>query len=288
MSNVTALSHDEPREQSYPVLRDRTRLGVLLPLCVFVALAIMCIVVAAFTSAQRANEVAIERDKKLFTKTIANRGAWSLRKLKSIIDSDAPAEANVPVDLDQVLQRVGSGLKTLIDHDFVLVTDASGHLVHSFIKRDSIGPDWLPAAFPELAPALAYLHGENRAAPNNLVWLTEPKQSANGSYAAEAAFLQMLMGRTAIIAGIVTGTGDAKTGGGKAPIVLTLQFIDDALLSDVGARLQLANLRKIGEEPIPAGDHVFSFHDQHSQAVMRFVWTPERPEIGRASCRERV
>ncbi len=274
MSNVTALSHDEPREQSNPALRDRARLGVLLPLCVFVAFAILCIVVAAFTSAQRANEVAIEHEQELFTKAIANRGEWSLRKLKSVIDSHTAFDRITPVDLDLVLQRVGSGLTALIDHDFVLVADASGQLAHSFIKRDSIGPDWLPAAFAELAPVLAYLHGDNRAAPDNLVWLTKPKQSADGSYVAEAAFLQALMGRAAIITSIVTG---AAGGDGKAPVVLTLQFVDDALLSDISGRLQLANLRKIGNEPIPTGDHIFDFHDQRSQTVTRFAWTPQRP-----------
>jgi diguanylate cyclase (GGDEF)-like protein len=249
-------------------------LGVVLPLCIMVAIAIACIVVAVLTAARRANEVAIEHEQELFTKAIANRGEWSLRKLKSVIDSDAAFDRIAQVDLDLVLQRVGSGLKTLIDHDFVLVADASGHLVHSFIKRDSIGPDWLPAAFPELAPVLAYLHGDNRTAPDNMTWLAEPKLFSDGSYVAAAAFLQVLMGRTAIIASVVT---HGPEGGSKAPIVLTLQFVDDALLSDIGGRLQLANLRKIGNEPIPAGDYVFSFRDRRSQAVTRLAWTPERP-----------
>ena len=58
VSTVTARSRSEPREQSTPALRNHTRLGVVLPLCVIVALAIVCIVIAALTSAQRANDVA--------------------------------------------------------------------------------------------------------------------------------------------------------------------------------------------------------------------------------------
>ena len=48
-----------PREKAKPTGWDRARLGVLVPLGVVVAVAIVCIVVAALTSAQRADEVAV-------------------------------------------------------------------------------------------------------------------------------------------------------------------------------------------------------------------------------------
>ena len=67
---------------------DRARLGVVVPLCVVVAVAIVCIVVAALTSAHRADEVALEHEKQLLTRAIANHGEWSLRQLESVIATD--------------------------------------------------------------------------------------------------------------------------------------------------------------------------------------------------------
>jgi sensor domain CHASE-containing protein len=54
---------------------------VLVPLGVVVAVAIICIVVAALTSARRADEVAIEREQALLARAIGNHGEWSLRRL---------------------------------------------------------------------------------------------------------------------------------------------------------------------------------------------------------------
>jgi hypothetical protein len=67
--------------RSKPTGWDRTRLGVLVPLGVVVAVAIICIVVAALTSARRADEVAIEREQALLARAIGNHGEWSLRRL---------------------------------------------------------------------------------------------------------------------------------------------------------------------------------------------------------------
>ena len=76
------------RERSKPAGWDRTRLGVLVPLGVVVAVAIVCIVVAALTSAQRADEVALERERQLLSRAIANHGEWSLLRLKSVAQSE--------------------------------------------------------------------------------------------------------------------------------------------------------------------------------------------------------
>src|SRR5688572_20879782 len=83
VSAVASLRADKPQENSKPTGWDRARLGVVLPLGVVVAVAIVCIVVAALTSAQRADEVAIEREKQLLMKGVVNRAEWSLRKLKT-------------------------------------------------------------------------------------------------------------------------------------------------------------------------------------------------------------
>jgi diguanylate cyclase len=273
LSNVTAASQEKSREQSNPARR--ARVGALLPLCIFVAFAILCIVVAAFTSAQRANEVAIEHEKELLVKAIANRAESSLRKLRFVTDSDAPDEQPAAANLDLVLQRVGVGLKAVIDHDYVVVVDGFGRLAHSFIKRNTLEADWLSAALPELAPTLAHLQGESRTAPGKAMWLSNPHPSAHNTFVPEAAFLHSMRDRVAIVTSIVTGGKD--NAGNQSPIVLTIQIIDEIFLADVGNRLLLANLRKTGEDDIPADDHVFTIRDLHDQPITQFAWTPRRP-----------
>ena len=278
MSAETALSFGELREPSTPSGWNRTHFGVVLPLCVIVAVAIVCIVVAALTSAQRANEVAIEHEKELFTKSIANRGEWSLRKLKTVIVSDEAGVRTAPVSIDEVHRRIGLSFKTLIDHDFILVVDASGQLVSSLINRDSVGPEWLPAAVPELAPMLAYLQGHSVVLPNKVIWLSEPKRSADGADVREAAFLQTLMGRLVIISSVVTSSSESSNpASSKSPLVLALLFVDDAVLADIGSRLQLENLRKIDDQLVTAENFTFNFVDQRDQTVAHFAWIPQRP-----------
>ena len=62
---------------------------MLVPLGVVVAVAIVCIVVAALTSAHRADEVALEHEQKLLTRAIVNHGEWSLRRLNIMRPSDS-------------------------------------------------------------------------------------------------------------------------------------------------------------------------------------------------------
>jgi len=76
-------------EKSKPAGWDRTHLGVVVPLCVVVAVAILCIIVAALTSAQRADDVALEWERQLLSRAVVNHGEWSLLRLKSAVQSNA-------------------------------------------------------------------------------------------------------------------------------------------------------------------------------------------------------
>ena len=53
VSEMAPLRSDGPRERTGRTDWDRARLGVVVPLCVVVSIAIICIVVAASMSAQR-------------------------------------------------------------------------------------------------------------------------------------------------------------------------------------------------------------------------------------------
>ena len=82
---MAPLRSDGPRERTGRTDWDRARLGVVIPLCVVVSIAIICIVVAALMSAQRADEVAVDRETQLLTRAIENRGDWSMRRLQTLV-----------------------------------------------------------------------------------------------------------------------------------------------------------------------------------------------------------
>ena len=88
MSAEAPRGHDEPRDNKKSAEWDRTHFGVVVPLGVVVVVAIVCIVVAALTSAHRADEVALANEQHLLTRSIATHGEWSLRRLHGIIAVD--------------------------------------------------------------------------------------------------------------------------------------------------------------------------------------------------------
>jgi diguanylate cyclase len=276
VSDVGVASRGEPRQQAKTTLYNNTLLRVVMPLCVIVALAIACIVIAALTSAQRANDVAVEHEKKLFQNAIVTRGDWSLKKIKTVLGTDAGENSTAPVDLKYALSRVGSGLRAMIDIDYILVIDSADKLARLFDNRSAGNEDWLPFALQQLAPALDFLHGHNKAVPDRVALLGEPKRSPDGSYVSEVAFLQVLDGRTAIVAGVALGSG-ARNAGGSAPIVLTIQFVDGAGWAAFGKQLQLENLRIVNAGEASAGDYEFNLSDHNGQSVVRFAWAPQRP-----------
>ena len=60
----------------------------MVPIGVIVAVAIVCIVVAVLSSAQRADEVAVQHEKKLFSRALSNYGERVLREVKSVAGSE--------------------------------------------------------------------------------------------------------------------------------------------------------------------------------------------------------
>lgn len=94
---------------------DRARLGVVVPIGVIVAVAIVCIVVTVLSSAQRADVVAVDHEKQLFSRALTNYGDRVLREVESVASSDGAIQ-NIRRSFDQewAKQRVG---ETYFDHD---------------------------------------------------------------------------------------------------------------------------------------------------------------------------
>ena len=65
---------------------DRGRLSVVMPIGVIVAVAIVCVVVAVLTSAQRADEVSLDHEQQLFKQAITTQGERVLREIESVAE----------------------------------------------------------------------------------------------------------------------------------------------------------------------------------------------------------
>jgi diguanylate cyclase (GGDEF)-like protein len=257
---------------------DRARLSVVIPISVMVAVAIVCVVVAVLTSAQRANEVAIEHEKRLFTKAIVNHGERVLRELESVAATDTATE-NIRGQLnrDWVQQHVGLRLKRFFDHDFVFVADPSDHLVYALLGRSSVEPKWFNSILPELAPTLDYLRGRAGERPNGAIRIFE---SAGGPDAQpnRAALVQKFLDRPAIVAAVRSVPIEPGASNVNAsPIVFSVRFIDEDVLAEIASRLQLSRLRTADNEPLADDDFAFELTDDRGTSLARFVWRPKRP-----------
>src|SRR5205807_6438557 len=93
------------------------RLSVVVPIGVIVAVAIVCVVVAVLSSAQRADEVALDTERQLFPRALANHAERVLLETESVSDSQsAYRRIRLEFDPQWVQISVGSKLQSLFKH----------------------------------------------------------------------------------------------------------------------------------------------------------------------------
>jgi diguanylate cyclase (GGDEF)-like protein len=257
---------------------DRARLSVVVPIGVIVAVAIVCIVVAVLSSAQRADEVAVQHEKNLFSRALSNYGERVLREVKSVAGSEQ-AIRNIRVNYDPVWakQRVGLWLKTYFDHDYVFIFDGSNKPVFSQLGHNDLDASWFDSALADLESVLAYMRGRN-AALHGTLRLSEPSVREDGPQS-QAAVIRSLAGRPAVIAAAAVGPvgGLLAAGDNAAPIVMSVKFIDKGALAGIASQLRLTNLRKLENEPAPPGDLTYELDGPQGRSIARFAWTPRQP-----------
>ena len=265
----------EPREYGKPAGWERARLGVVIPLCVVVAVAIVCIIVAALTSANRADEVALENEKHLLTRAIANHGEWSLRRLRGIVSTDENIRS---IDLEGKAEathpRLSRWLEPMRDHDMIWVIGSSDQLIYGQTGRHLKDPHAPQAAFVFLRPIIDHLRGRAEL-PDRAVRLIA--RSPERRRVAETVLLQMFLGRLTVLSAVPIAPDGESALGGPAPLVISVRFLESTLLTSIGEQLNLANLRMISGREAPYGDHTFDIVDAAEDFVVRFAWTPKRP-----------
>lgn len=257
---------------------DRARLGIVIPMSIIVVVAIICIVVAVTTSARRADEVALDHEKRLFTRAIMTHGEQILRELESVASTpQAVRSIRNNFDPTWIQRRLGLWLKTYFDHDFIFVANDSDHLIYALLGRHSVEPSWFNTILPELNPTIEYIRGRSGSAPSGAVTIIE--QDPHGDSSNRASLIQKFLGRPAIVAAVLVTT-DTKVSVEErrsAPIAMSVKFIDEDVLAAIAGRLQLINLR--GEEAAPPteSDYAFELKDEQDRPIAGFLWTPKRP-----------
>jgi len=276
-SNVATVAHPRASERPYTSW-DRARLSVVVPIGVIVAVAILCIVIAVLSSARRADEVAVQNEKLLFSRSLANYGERVLREVKSVAASErAVKNVRVKYDPDWVKTRIGSWLKTFFDHDHVFVFDGADNPLYSQFDRRGIKASWFEAALPDMKSVLAYMRGRN-AALHGALRLTDANAADDGAHA-QAAVIRNLGGRPAVIAAVAVGpvAGIPPERDIAAPIVMSVKFIDSGALAGIAAQLQFTHLRQLDGEPPPPTDLTYELDGPQGKPIARFAWTPKQP-----------
>ncbi len=254
---------------------DRARLRLIVPIGAIVAVGVVCLIVAIVTSARRADEVSVDRERQLIQQAIMGRGARVLREVESVAETNGATQAiRENYDPQWVERRVGNWLQAFFDHDLVLVVDGSDHVEYARSRSsgDSSAID-LPV---ELIAVLDFLRGRLSALPGRAVSLIGPQDPLKPGRS--TGLIARVVDRPAIVAAVAVGfNSDLALGNAAAPIVFSIKYIDDDLLRDIGARLQLSGLRKI-DDPAQARDqHVALIADPQGGSIATLAWQPTKP-----------
>ncbi|MGH6665301.1 MAG: hypothetical protein ACREB2_10435, partial [Pseudolabrys sp.] len=156
---MSTVAHPRATEQHYTSW-DRARLSVVVPIGVIVAVAILCIVIAVLSSAQRADEVARQHERLLFSRALSSYGERVLDEIKSVASSPGAVQnIHDKYNAAWVQTHIGDWLKTYFDHDHVFVFDGKDRVVFSQFDRHGLDPFWLSTALGDMKSLLDYMRG---------------------------------------------------------------------------------------------------------------------------------
>jgi diguanylate cyclase len=257
---------------------DRARLSVVVPIGVIVAVAIVCIVVAVLSSAQRADEVAVQHERQLLSRALDSFGERVLREADSVATSPA-AVRRIRDQFDPAWtdERVGHWLARYFYHDAVVVFGADDQPIYSLVGQAPATQAWLASAGPDMKSVLDYVRGRDPDLRGAARLDEGPIKS--GPHA-QAVVIRNFMGHPAVLAAVTVAlSGEGPQAAAKsAPVLMSVEFIDQQELTRVAAQLRLSQLRQVvDDEPVPAGDYVYELADRSGDLIARFAWSPKQP-----------
>jgi diguanylate cyclase (GGDEF)-like protein len=272
---------EPPRDRTDPTGWRRARLGVVVPLCIVVTAAIACVVIAALTSANRADEVAVEHEQQLLSRALTNHGAWSLRRLRTVVGSEVAVNAGmIDRELGSDRQQMARWLDPLRDHDLVVVVDSSDNIIFTQRGSDTSDSYMESVAVAGVRSIVGYLRGRSAMPPDRIKRLLGDEPSSQSDGNGQAVYLQNMHGQLSVLTVMPINRADPDRpyeSTQAPPLVMTLRLIEENVLSDIGERLQLVNLRMLDSTEAPPRDHVYPILDDNKRVIVRFAWTPQQP-----------
>jgi diguanylate cyclase (GGDEF)-like protein len=250
---------------------DQARL--VMPIGVIVVVAIVCVVVAVLTSAQRADEVTFKSEQQLIRQSIDYHGDHALRLVESVAATPRAADKiRDGFDPQWADLRIGQWLAKF-HFNVVAITDADDNIEYAHADAANIAASDFAA---ELAPGMKLLRGGLGAMPANLVAL--PGREKPVEPGRSTVFIQNFLGKPAFVAAVAIGSdADLAHGNDRAPIVFAVKYIGTRLLNKIGGELQLTDLRRIDGSAQPGGDRGIDLADAQNNVVVRLAWKPTRP-----------
>jgi len=248
------------------------------PIGVIVAIAIVCIVVAVLSSAQRADVVAVDHERQLFSRALVNYGERVLREVESVASSDGAIQhVRRSFDAEWARQRVGSWLATYFDHDYVFIIGPGDELISSTVGHRFSDMKWFATARPGLAPVINHMRGRDPSL-TTAIRLDRMAQADNAAHR-QIAVIRRLIGRPAVIAAAEVGPAEGiqASNHSAAPVIVSVKFIDDEVLTGIAAQLRLTNLRNAERDPIAANDLAYELNAPDGNTIARFAWAPKQP-----------
>jgi diguanylate cyclase (GGDEF)-like protein len=254
---------------------DKARLSLLIPVGVIVAVAIVCIVVAVLTSAQRADEVALNREQQLIRQAITEQGEQVLRAVESGTVTQRATTAIRDYNDEAWINKRGHWLETFYNHDIVAIVDGDDQIRYQLFRAHGLEQSDADL-HRQLAASLSLLRGRLAALPDHVIAVTPIKDFEH--LGRSVALIQRFNGQPAIVAAVAIGS-DADLAGGNAgaPIVIAVKFIDDPMLKEISSLLQLTGLRRLDQQSSAAGERVTDVTDADGGAIASFAWKPARP-----------
>src|SRR5215469_9920851 len=111
---------------------DRSRASLVLPIGVIVAVAIVCVIVAVLTSAQRADEVSFNTEQQLVRQAMVDHGLRALHLVQGAAATPMATE-NIrnAYNPDWIKMHIGPWLENYFHSDVEAIVDANNHILYS-------------------------------------------------------------------------------------------------------------------------------------------------------------
>ncbi len=254
---------------------DRARLRLVVAIGVIAVVAIACPVVAVLNAARRADETSLERERQLIQQAITDRGARILREVESVAATPGATQAiRHDHDPQWIERRIGKWLEEFFDHDVVVVVDGFDRI--EYLRSRAPGDAGATELAKDFAASLDLLRGRRRMPPSGAVRIIAARDAVKPGRS--TALIQRFRNGPAIVAAVAVGSdSDLAFGNAGAPIVISVKYINDDMLREIGNRLRLPALHVIDETAPALGKEVATIAAAEGGAVARFAWQPLRP-----------